>query len=52
MKTDFNFLPLYGVKTWVKTGQWGNPAYYNTNECQVAELTDHSLMLNMRERGE
>lgn len=29
----------------------GNPAYYNTNECQVAELTDHSLMLNMRERG-
>jgi len=34
-----------------KTWQTGNPAYYNTNECTVAELTDHSLMLNMRERS-
>lgn len=29
----------------------GEPAYYNTNECQVVELSDHSLMLNMRERS-
>jgi sialidase-1 len=29
----------------------GKPAYYNTNECQVVELSDHSLMLNMRERS-
>lgn len=29
----------------------GEPAYFNTNECQVVELTDHSLMLNMRERS-
>lgn len=29
----------------------GTPAYYNTNECQVVELSDHSLMLNMRERS-
>lgn len=29
----------------------GEPAYFNTNECQVVELSDHSLMLNMRERS-
>ena len=29
----------------------GEPAYYNTNECQVVELSGHSLMLNMRERS-
>lgn len=29
----------------------GQPAYFNTNECQVVELSDSSLMLNMRERS-
>lgn len=33
------------------TWQTGNPAYTNTNECAVVELSDHSLMLNMRERS-
>jgi len=36
-----------GGKTWVT----GNPACTNTNECMAVELTDHSIMLNMRERG-
>jgi len=30
--------------TWVTT----NPAYYNTTECNAVELSDGSLMLNMR----
>jgi sialidase-1 len=34
-----------------KSWQTGNPAYYNTNECAVVELPDHTLMLNMRERS-
>lgn len=29
----------------------GRPATYNTNECQVVELPDHSLMLNARHRA-
>ncbi|HNR28536.1 MAG TPA: exo-alpha-sialidase [Bacteroidales bacterium] len=29
----------------------GNPAYTNTNECMVVQLSDGSLMLNMRERS-
>lgn len=33
------------------TWHTGNPAYTNTNECAVVELSDHSLMLNMRERS-
>lgn len=33
------------------TWQTANPAYTNTNECAVVELSDHSLMLNMRERS-
>lgn len=33
------------------TWQTGSPAYTNTNECAVVELSDHSLMLNMRERS-
>lgn len=28
----------------------GSPAFFNVNECQVVELSDHSLMLNMRKR--
>lgn len=28
----------------------GEPAFYNVNECQVVELGNHSLMLNMRKR--
>ncbi len=28
----------------------GEPAFFNVNECQVVELADHSLMLNMRKR--
>lgn len=28
----------------------GTPAFYNVNECQVVELSDNSLMLNMRKR--
>lgn len=28
----------------------GEPAFFNVNECQVVELTDNSLMLNMRKR--
>lgn len=40
---------------WSKDGgvSWttGNPAYTNTNECAVVELSDHSLLLNMRERS-
>jgi len=34
-------------KTWIT----GNPACTNTNECMAAELSDHSIMLNMRERS-
>lgn len=34
-----------GGKTWVTS----NPAYSNTTECMVVELTDGSLMLNMRD---
>ncbi len=34
-----------------KSWHTGNPAYYNTNECAVVELPDHTLMLNMRERS-
>lgn len=36
-----------GGKTWVT----GTPACYNTNECMAVELSDHSIMLNMRERS-
>lgn len=36
-----------GGKTWVT----GNPACTNTNECMAVELSDHSVMLNMRERS-
>ena len=31
--------------------QPGNPAYTNTNECMAAQLSDGSIMLNMRERS-
>ena len=34
-------------KTWTA----GEPATHNTNECQVVELSDHSLMLNARHRA-
>lgn len=34
-------------KTWTA----GEPATFNTNECQVVELSDHSLMLNARHRA-
>ncbi len=36
-----------GGKTWTTA----NPAYANTNECMAAQLSDGSIMLNMRERG-
>lgn len=29
----------------------GNPAYTNTNECMAVQLSDGSIMLNMRERS-
>jgi len=31
--------------------QPGNPAYTNTNECMAVQLSDGSVMLNMRERS-
>lgn len=34
-----------------ETWKCGTPAYTNTNECTVAELSDGELMLNMRFRG-
>lgn len=34
-----------------ETWNVGEPAFYNVNECQVVELSDHSLMLNMRLRS-
>lgn len=36
-----------GGKSW----QSGNPAYTNTNECMAVQLSDGSIMLNMRERS-
>ncbi len=36
-----------GGRTWTT----GNPAYHNTNECMAVELSDGSIMLNMRERS-
>jgi sialidase-1 len=36
-----------GGKTW----QSCNPAYTNTNECMAVQLSDGSIMLNMRERS-
>lgn len=47
-------LPFSAI-TWSKdsgtTWTTSTPAYTNTNECAVVELSDHSLMLNMRERS-
>ncbi len=34
-----------------KTWTCGSPATFNTNECQVVELSDGSLMLNARHRA-
>ncbi|NLA15869.1 MAG: sialidase [Bacteroidales bacterium] len=36
-----------GGNTWFS----GNPAYTNTNECMAIQLSDGSIMLNMRERS-
>ncbi|MBB2148619.1 sialidase family protein [Pedobacter gandavensis] len=45
----------FSTITWSKDGgeTWktGNPAYTNTNECMAVQLSDGSIMLNMRERS-
>lgn len=50
-ETGLQFSTIIWSKDRGETWTVGTPAYYNTNECQVAELSDHSLMLNMRERS-
>lgn len=49
---DTNGLPFSNI-TWSKDGgrTWttSNPAYHNTTECMAVELSDGSVMLNMRD---
>ncbi len=47
----FPFSTLIWSKDHGKTWNTANPACTNTNECMAVQLSDHSIMLNMRERS-
>lgn len=49
-ETGMQFSTITWSKDHGQTWHTGTPAYYNTNECMAVELSDHSIMLNMRER--
>lgn len=49
-KTGLQFSTIMWSKDRGDNWTVGEPAFTNVNECQVVELGDHSLMLNMRKR--
>lgn len=49
-KTGLQFSTIMWSADHGESWNVGEPAFFNVNECQVVELGDHSLMLNMRKR--
>ena len=49
-KTGLQFSTIMWSADHGKSWKVGEPAFFNVNECQVVELGDHSIMLNMRKR--
>ncbi|MDD4032646.1 MAG: exo-alpha-sialidase [Bacteroidales bacterium] len=51
METGLQISTIVWSKDGGKSWQSGKPAYTNTNECMAVQLSDRSIMLNMRERS-